>query len=128
MNVDSRIVDRIGDLIAESLCIERELVTPQSWFAADLDGESLDLLDLSFRIEREFGVRLAFNDLIPGKSAMTAEGKLTDDALRKMKERFSSLNIETWRDRRFDRPLELLQVADIAAMVQSDRAARAQVP
>jgi len=52
--------------IAESLAIDVEDVTPGAAFFSGLAGESIELLDISFRIQKRFGIRANFRELIEG--------------------------------------------------------------
>jgi len=52
--------------IAESLAIEPEDVSRDAFFFSGLGGESIELLDLSFRIQKRFGIRTRFQELFEG--------------------------------------------------------------
>lgn len=49
---------RVMDVIAESLCVEAVEVQPQASLMADLGAESIDLLDIVFRLEKEFEIKI----------------------------------------------------------------------
>lgn len=49
---------RVMDVIAESLCVETAEVQPQASLIADLGAESIDLLDIVFRLEKEFDIKI----------------------------------------------------------------------
>jgi acyl carrier protein len=52
--------------VADCLAFEQAEVTPESQFFSSLAGESLELLDLSFRIQKRFGIRTRFKDFLEG--------------------------------------------------------------
>ena len=86
------IIQRLTPLIHEITAVPEERITPESSLFHDLGAESLDLLDLSFLIEEEFGVQLAANDLerrirssLPDDSAFEVNGILTPEALAELK-------------------------------------------
>lgn len=58
MMSDERIFQRLLPLVAEVTGMKREAIHWNSVLMADLGAESLDLLDLSFLIEDEFGILL----------------------------------------------------------------------
>ncbi len=60
---EAQIFERVSRLLVEALGIEPKLVTPQATIMDDLNAESIDLLDLRFRIERAFGIRITAEDL-----------------------------------------------------------------
>ena len=49
---------RVRALIADSLALQEAGITPQSCLIDDLGADSLDFVDLTFAIEKAFGVKL----------------------------------------------------------------------
>ncbi len=54
--------EKIFEIIAEQLGIEKDDITLESSFIDDLDCDSLDLVDLIMKFEDEFGVKIADED------------------------------------------------------------------
>ena len=52
--LDSTIQDRIYEIIATGLKIDRQKITPTSRFIDDLGADSLDLVELIMALEEEF--------------------------------------------------------------------------
>jgi acyl carrier protein len=50
--------DRAADVIADSSCISRELIKPESHILDDLAIDSLDFLDSVHALDKEFGIKL----------------------------------------------------------------------
>lgn len=50
--------DTIADIIAETCNIERETITPESHAIDDLGIDSLDFLDVTFAIDKKFGIKM----------------------------------------------------------------------
>ena len=76
--------------VADVLAIDPAKVTPDASLIADLGAESLDFLDLVFRLETEYGVksprdgiRLAAQDGLA--DGFDQGGVLTEDALERMR-------------------------------------------
>lgn len=120
MPVDPKILETVQQLVADVLGAEPEEVTPETLFDADLGGESIDLLDLGFRCERTLKVRVRFQDLASQDLTVTPESTLTREALDRLQERFPLVEVSRWEGRPFTRPLELLTIADIAAIVEGE--------
>ena len=59
---DSATYERLRDIIAETLKVEREKVTPEASFADDLKADSLDLVELIMAFEDEYGVEIPDED------------------------------------------------------------------
>ena len=51
-------LEKIRDIIATTLNLDPEEVTPEKSFAEDLDADSLDLAEIIMAIEDEFGVTI----------------------------------------------------------------------
>ena len=51
--------ERVQAIIAEQLGVDPEKVTPDAEFEADLNADSLDLVELIMSLEEEFGVEIS---------------------------------------------------------------------
>jgi acyl carrier protein len=119
--IDPDVVKKICRIAAETLAMEPEEVKPESLFVGDLGGESIDMLDLSFRIERELGVKIHLGDFSNLDLKVDSGGNLTDASLDAVGISFPLLDVGAWKERRFNKPLELFSMADIAALVEGAR-------
>ena len=54
----SNVYPKVVEIIADVLAIDEEKITPDSSLIMDLGAESIDFLDLIFRLERGFGVKI----------------------------------------------------------------------
>ena len=50
--------DEVADIIAEVSGIERDKITPESHTINDLGIDSLDFLDITFAIDKKFGIKM----------------------------------------------------------------------
>jgi acyl carrier protein len=87
MKTDEEILEELKPLLAEVLGVAPERIHRKSVLVADLGAESIDLLDLSFRIEERFRVTIEANEIeqearqrMPG-GVYERDGFLTDEAL-----------------------------------------------
>jgi acyl carrier protein len=53
---------KIEEMIAESLGVPREQVKPESAFLADLQADSLDILELVLKLEKAYGLSIPEQD------------------------------------------------------------------
>ena len=49
---------KVQDILADSLGVDEDEVTPQAVLRDDLGAESIDYLDIQFRLEKAFGVSM----------------------------------------------------------------------
>lgn len=54
--------ERLQDIIADTLKVEKERVTPEASFTDDLKADSLDLVELIMAFEDEYGVEIPDED------------------------------------------------------------------
>ena len=77
---------RIAKVLVDALGVEEEEIKPFATLQRDLGAESIDFLDIIFRLERDFRIKIHQDELFPdkvilGNSALIDDGKLTDDGL-----------------------------------------------
>ena len=118
MQISPEVLDGVRRLIADVLQLEFEEVTAPALFFDDLGGESIDLLELSFRFDKEFGVRVRFNDLTADVIELDEQGRLTAVSLAVLKTRFPFLKLDDFETRPLQRKTDILTVEAIAGFVQ----------
>ena len=119
MTSHAEIEPKVREIVAEILSLEMEEIRTESRFFNDLGGESIDVLDLEFRCEREFGVKTEFQKIFNTQSLAPGEdGRYSTEALRSLKERYPFLPFENLPERAtVDDLKELLTIGSIAAFV-----------
>ncbi len=98
MMAENDIFERLKPLLVEVLGVAPEKIRPESVLVADLGAESIDLLDLSFRIEETFNVTIESNEIereaskrLPG-GVYEKDGRLTDEALAEIRKALPELD------------------------------------
>ncbi len=71
---DTDVAARVCDLVAEALACDRALVHVDANLMEDLGAESLDFLDIVFKLERAFGIQIT-----RGEMERAARGDMSDD-------------------------------------------------
>lgn len=56
---------KVRTVLVDALSVEEEEVTPEASLTADLNAESIDFLDIGFRLEKAFGFKIADGELFP---------------------------------------------------------------
>ena len=51
--------DRVARIVVEQLGVDADRVTPSATFIDDLNGDSLDLVEFTLRLEEEFGIEIS---------------------------------------------------------------------
>jgi acyl carrier protein len=77
--------------LVDALGVDEEEVTPQARLVGDLGAESIDFLDIVFRLEKAFDIKIPRGELFPEDILTNAEyvqnGRLTPDGLTQLKAR-----------------------------------------
>src|ERR1700730_12728237 len=86
MPTQEEIYTKVSDTLVEALNVEPEDVKPSSTLQGDLGAESIDFLDVVFRLEREFGIKIPRGELFPesifqGDPDLVQAGKVTPRVL-----------------------------------------------
>jgi acyl carrier protein len=89
--------DEIGERVAQALIqalgVTRSDIRPETSLARDLEAESIDFLDVVFRLEKDFGIEIARGELFPQEllrdPKLVSGGTLTADGIAAIRERFS---------------------------------------
>lgn len=87
------IFDKVKTLLVDALSVDEDQVTLASRLQADLNAESIDMLDIVFRLEREFGLgKIDRNELFPesifqGDPDFVQNGKVTPKGLQELRDK-----------------------------------------
>ena len=65
MRSQDEIYSKVADTLVEALNVDEEEIKPTSTLQGDLGAESIDFLDIVFRLEREFAIKIPRNELFP---------------------------------------------------------------
>jgi acyl carrier protein len=65
MSASKDIYGKVTQLLVESLNVDEGDATPTATLQGDLGAESIDFLDIVFRLERAFGIRIPRGELFP---------------------------------------------------------------
>ena len=116
-----KILDRVRAAVAETLSIELDEAQADQRFFADLGAESIDWLDLTFRIDRDFGARLPGLGNFEG-IATDAEGRYLPNGITALREFMPGSLLDRWVDQTAlptaKELAEEITVSDIAGMVE----------
>ncbi len=90
MPTRDEIYQKVQTTLVDALGVDAEDVTREATILGDLGAESIDLLDIVFRLERNFGIKIPRGELFPENISdpdLTQDGKLTDRGLAELKEK-----------------------------------------
>jgi len=83
----------VQEQLVEALAVDDDQVTPDATLMGDLGAESIDLLDIVYRLEKHFSIKIDRGELVPDdivndtQGIYVVDGKLTAKGLEEIKKR-----------------------------------------
>src|SRR5919199_5809623 len=99
MSAGEDISARVAEVLVEALNVEEDEIRPTATLQGDLGAESIDFLDIVFRLEREFGIKIPRGELFPesifqGDPEFVKDGKVTEKGLSELREKMPFADIQ----------------------------------
>jgi acyl carrier protein len=116
MSASEEIYGKVARVLVESLNADVDDLTPTATLQGDLGAESIDFLDIVFRLEREFGIQIPRGELFPesvfrGDAEFVSEGNVTDKGIDELRSRMPYADLGVFeRDRRLSAVPDLFTV------------------
>jgi len=113
MPTRDEIYEKVSATLVEALNVDEDEVTPEATLQGDLGAESIDFLDIVFRLEREFGIKIPRGELVPesifqGDPEFVQNGKVTDKGLSELRARMPFADLGD-----FEKNPEVGQISDL---------------
>ncbi|HET6428835.1 MAG TPA: acyl carrier protein [Phycisphaerae bacterium] len=90
------VFEKVKEQLVDALGVDEDEVELDKTLTGDLGAESIDFLDIVFRLEKAFGIKIPPGDLFPdnvlNNPEYVADGKLTESGLAKLKESLPHVN------------------------------------
>ena len=92
------VFQEVLDVLVEALGVDDDEITNEATLMGDLGAESIDFLDIVFRLEKAFEIKIPREELFPAESLMNnpeyvSNGKLTDVGLAELKNKMPHTDI-----------------------------------
>ncbi len=118
---------RVQNVLADCLGVDEDEVTPDAKLFADLGAESIDILDVTFRLEKEFDIKIQESELVPqsvlSDPAFVSDGKVTDAGMAELKTRMPHADLTEFDgDRNVDNFTDIFTVSVIEKFVEAKTA------
>jgi acyl carrier protein len=90
--------NKVRDVLVDALGVDAEDVKPEARLVADLGAESIDFLDIVFRLEKAFGIKIQQSELFPDNvlsdPRYVQEGKVTDAGMVELRARLPHAKLD----------------------------------
>lgn len=124
----SEIFESVREILAEALGADEDEITLSASLTGDLEAESIDFLDIVFRLEKKFSTperpfKLEQGELFPENlmenSEWVVDGKLTDAGMDMLRKQMPHVDFSTFdSDRDVNHVSELFTVKSIVDFVE----------
>ena len=119
---EQEVLEKVKETLIEALGVDDEEITPQATLTGDLGAESIDFLDLVFRLEKAFDIKIPRGELFPdnilNNPEFVQDGKLTETGLQQLKDRMPHADFSEFeQDPNISKMAELFKVQTIVNYV-----------
>jgi acyl carrier protein len=113
MPTQEEIYTKVSSTLVEALNVDEEDIKPTATLQGDLGAESIDFLDIVFRLEREFGIKIPRGELFPesifqGDPEFVQNGRVTDKGLAELRARMPFADLQ-----QFEQNPEMSHLSDL---------------
>ncbi len=118
------VFDKVQEVLVDALGVDQDEVTAEATLVEDLGAESIDFLDIVFRLEKAFGIKVDQGELFPDNvlndSTYVTDGKVTDTGMEELRKRLPHADLEAFdQTRSVDDFSNIFTVDTIVKFVQA---------
>src|SRR6187397_3156764 len=125
MPSQDEIYSKVSATLVEALNVDEDEISPKATLQGDLGAESIDFLDIVFRLEREFGIKIPRGELFPesifqGDPEFVQDGKITPKGMAELRARMPYADLARFeKDPDFEGLRDLFTVDLISRYIQA---------
>lgn len=124
MPTKEEVLEKVTAALVDALGVDDDEVTPDATMVGDLGAESIDFLDIVFRLEKAFGIEIPRSELFPEDILTNAEyvkeGKVTDAGVAELRKRMPFADLSKFEENPLVQDFgNLLTVSDLCRYVET---------
>src|SRR5436190_17624807 len=117
------IYQKVQAVLVDALGVDEDEVTPNAVIRDDLGAESIDFLDIMFRLEKAFGIKIPKGEMLPDNVAndpnFVQNGMVTPNGMSELKKRMPHSDFSEFeKDPKLDNMSKLFTVDAIVNYVE----------
>ncbi len=93
------ILEKVTETLVDALGVDDDEVTSEATLVDDLGAESIDFLDIVFRLEKNFSIKIPRGELFPenltADSSLVADGKVTEAGVATLRDKMPHADIDS---------------------------------
>ncbi len=99
MPSQEEIFDSVREVLVDALGVDDDEVTPEATLIGDLGAESIDFLDIVFRLEKTFDIKIPRGELFPenlasAEAGFIKDGKVTEAGITELRTRMPHADVD----------------------------------
>ncbi len=103
MATSKEVFDKVQETLIDALGVDDDEVTPEATLIGDLGAESIDFLDIVFRLEKNFDIKIPRGELFPenlagADSGFIQDGMVTEKGISELRDRMPHADIDAFAD------------------------------
>lgn len=124
MATNEEVFEKVKESLVDALGVDDDEVTPEATLVGDLGAESIDFLDIVFKLEQAFGIEIPRAELFPEDILTNAEyvenGQVTTNGVAELKKRMPFADLTKFEDNPMVAEFKnLMTVSDMCRYVTS---------
>jgi acyl carrier protein len=96
------VFEKVQEALVDALGVDDDEVTPEASLVGDLGAESIDFLDIVFRLEKSFDIKIPRGDLFPEDILTSADyvvdGKINEVGMDELKKRMPFADLSKFEE------------------------------
>ena len=100
MLTKDEVFSKVSYCLVEALGVDEEEVQPEATLTGDLGAESIDFLDIVFRLEKSFNIKIPRGGLFPenilSNPEFVKDGRVTQQGLEELRKTMPHLDIDSF--------------------------------
>ncbi len=125
------VFSKVQEVLEDALGVDEDEVTPDAKLVDDLGAESIDFLDIAFRLEKAFNIKIEQSELFPesvlNDPTYVQDGQVTDEGLDELRKRLPHADLSEFeQSRQVEDFANVFTVDAIVKFVQSRLGAAAE--
>ena len=127
--MSDEIFTKVRDTLVDALGVDDDEVTLESRLEADLGAESIDFLDIVFRLEKNFSIKIPRGELFPedlasADSGFVKDGLVSADGLAMLRKKMPHFDVEKFaKDPKIENIRDMFTVQMLVNFVKNKLAA-----
>lgn len=98
--MENELFGKIQDTLSQALGVEKDDIRLESSLVRDLGAESIDFIDIIFRLEKTFDIKIPSGDLFPANimtdERFVSQGRVTPAGLQELKAKIPYMDVDAF--------------------------------